>query len=92
MNKLLISAKEIIENILVEYNFEIIDVFEYGLSKIEFMLRKKDKIIAISLVDDMSYDFMIFNNSGDEILYSNTVKLLSLNELIELIQQDLREI
>lgn len=57
MSKLLLSAKEIIENILVENNFEIIDVFEYGLSKIEFMLRIKDKIIAISLVDDMSYDF-----------------------------------
>lgn len=57
MNKLLVSAKEIIENILVENNFEIIDVFEYGLSKIEFMLRIKDKIIAISLVHDMSYDF-----------------------------------
>mgnify|MGYP007008475195 CR=1 FL=1 len=43
INKLLVSAKEIIQNILFENNFEIIDVFVYGLSKIEFMLRKKIK-------------------------------------------------
>ena len=36
---MLLSAKEIIENILVDCNLKIIDIFEYGSCKIEFMFR-----------------------------------------------------
>ena len=89
MNKVLISAKELIEKILINYNLHIMDVFEYGQNKIEFMIKRGNEIISISLVDDLSYDFMIFNNDGDEILYNNTTRLLSLNDLNELIRQDL---
>ena len=85
------AARKIIKNALSDNNFEIIDVFEYGISKVEFMVKKNSKIISISFVDDLSYDFTIFSENGDEILYNNTQRLCLLDELREIIQQDLEK-
>lgn len=89
---MLIDAREIINNVLFNNNIEVIDVFEYGTSKIEFMGKKNSEIISISLVDDLSYDFTAFSEDGDIIIYNNTQRLLLLDELKELIQQDLKKI
>lgn len=86
---MLLLAREIINNILVDANLEIIDIFEYGKSKFEFMIRRNDEIISISVVDDGAYDFMVFNSDGDKIIYSNTEKLISLNSLKEILCHDL---
>lgn len=80
-----------IKNILVDCNLEIVDIFEYGINKIEFMVRRNDKIISISIVDDWSYDFMVFTSDGDKIIYSNTEKLTSMNQLRKVIYQDLHK-
>lgn len=84
-------AKEIINNVLFYNNIEIIEVFECGASKIEFMVKKNDKIISISLIDDLSYDFTVFSENGEKIIYNNTQRLLYLDKLKELIQEDLEK-
>lgn len=86
---MLLSAKEIIKNILVDCNLQIIDIFEYGTCKIEFMVARNNEIISISMVEDGSYDFMIFTSNGDALIYSNTEKLTSINQLRELVYGDL---
>lgn len=88
---MLISAREIIKDILSNKSLEIIDMFEYGTSKIEFMVKKNDEIISISLVDDFSYDFTIFTENGNEIIYNNTQRLSALDELRKIILQDLEK-
>lgn len=88
---MLLSAKEIIKSILVDCNLQIIDIFEYGNCKIEFMVRCNDEIISISMVEDGSYDFMIFTSDGDKLIYSNTEKLTSINQLKELLYKDLHK-
>lgn len=87
---MLADAREIVNNVLFNNNIEVIEVFEYGTSKIEFMLKKNSKIISVSLVDDLSYDFTAFSEDGDKIIYNNTQRLL-LDELKELIQMDLEK-
>jgi len=87
----LIAAREIIKDILSNNSLEIIDMFEYGTSKIEFMVKKNDEIISISLVNDLSYDFTIFTENGDEIIYNNTQRLSVLDELRKIIPQDLEK-
>lgn len=89
VSNVLIVAKEIIKNILSNNNLEILDVFDYGTSKIEFMIKKNNEIISISLVNDLSYDFTIFTKDGDEIIYNNTQRLVELGDLRKIIQQDL---
>lgn len=84
------DAREIINNVLFDNNLEIMDVFEYGTRIIEFMVKKDNEIISISLVDDLSYDFTVFSEDGDIITYNNTQRLLLLDELKEIIQQDLK--
>lgn len=91
VSNVLIAAKEIIKNVLSNNSLEIIDVFEYGTSKIEFMVKKNDEIISISLVNDLSYDFTIFTENGDEIIYNNTQRLSVLDDLRKIIQQDLKK-
>ena len=83
--------REIIKDVLFNNDVEIIDVFECGTSKIEFMVKKASKIISISLVDNLSYDFTVFSEDGDKIIYNNTQILLSLDELKDLVQQDLKK-
>lgn len=85
---MLLSAKEVIKNVLLKYNLEIIDIFECGTSKVEFMVRHNNEIISISMVDDGSYDFTIFNSNGDKIIYSNTERISSINQINECICQD----
>lgn len=90
MHRLVIIAKEIILKIFNNTKeFKIIDIFEYGKNKIEFMIGYKDKVISISVVNDLSYDFMVFDAEGDKIIYSNTVFMDSINELQEIIKNDL---
>ena len=88
----MLFARKLIREILINNNLEIMDVFEYGENIIEFMVRHDSGIISISLVYDLSYDFMLFNKDGDKILYSHTEKLSSANELKELINQDINKI
>lgn len=91
VSKVLTEARKIIKNELFNDKLEIIDVFEYGTSKIEFMVMKNSEVISISLVDDLSYDFTVFSEDGDKIIYNNTQKLLLLDELKELVQKDLKK-
>ena len=89
MNKLINDAKEIILKILDTKEFKIIDIFEYGGNKIEFVIEYEDKMISISVVNDLSYDFMVLETECGEIIYSNTVFMDSINELPEIIKNDL---
>ena len=89
MNKLINDAKEIILKILDTKEFKIIDIFEYGENKIEFVIEYEDKMISISVVNDLSYDFMVLETEYGEIIYSNTVFMDSINELPEIIKNDL---
>lgn len=92
MSKILFFARKLIRDTLINSKLEIMDLFEYGKSKIEFMVMHNRGIISISLVDDLSYDFMVFNKDGDKILYSHTEELSLINELKELINQDINKI
>lgn len=86
---MMLSVRESILNILADYKLEIIDVFECGTKKIEFMVKCNNNIISLSVVDDWSYDFMVFDGKGEKILYSNTERLSSMNALCELLNNDL---
>lgn len=85
----MLSIRELISDILVDYSLEVMDVFEYGSKKIEFMVKCNNVIISISMVDDMSYDYMVFDGNGERILYSNTERLTSMSQLNELLKCDL---
>ena len=85
----MLSIKERISNILIDYNLEVMEVVEYGSKKIEFMIKCNKTIISISMVDDLSYDYMIFDDNGERILYSNTERLTSISQLNELLIGDL---
>lgn len=89
---MMLAIRDSIIKILTNYKLEIIELFECGTNKIEFMVRCKNNIISISVVDDWSYDFMLFDKKGEKILYSNTKRLLSLNDLCKLLNIDLSEI
>lgn len=85
----MLSIRELISHILVDYSLEVMDVFEYGSKKIEFMVKCNNVIISISMVDDLSYDYMVFDGNGERILYSNTERLTSISQLSELLKCDL---
>ncbi len=85
-------AKKIIKEELDVYSFAFVDTFEYGESKIEFMVMSCNEVIAISLVNDLSYDFTVFDMAGEKILYNNTQKLESLYELKKVLNHNLNEI
>ncbi len=55
------------------------------------MIKKNDEIISISLVNDLSYDFKVFTENGEEIIYNNTQRLSGLGNLRKIIQQDLEK-
>ena len=89
MKKLLEDAREIINNIVAVKNMRIVEMFNCGNRKIEFMIEDNDNIISISFVDDFSYDFTIFDSSGGYIVYNNTFFLDSLDQLAVVLKKDL---
>lgn len=89
MNGLLVTAKEIALEVFGTSEFKIVDVFSYGEKKIEFMVKYMANIISVSITDDLWYDFMILDDEGNEIIYSNTVHISSVSEMQKMIQQDL---
>lgn len=46
-------------------------------------------ILSISLVDDLSYDFTVFNDDGNVKIFNNSKRLLKIEELKKTLQQDL---
>ena len=60
MNNNIIRAKTAIEEILNDSNVDIIECFEFN-KKIEYMISTKIGVISLSFVDDMSYDFTLFD-------------------------------
>lgn len=86
---MLIEAIKIIQDVLTYNNFNVIDVFEYGTRKIEIMGADKINILSISLVEDLSYDFTVFNYDGNVIIYNNSKRLLTIEELKKTLQKDL---
>lgn len=53
------------------------------------MVKYMANIISVSITDDLWYDFMILDDEGNEIIYSNTVHISSVSEMQKMIQQDL---
>lgn len=85
----MLHTRELIADVLIDRNLEVVEVFEYGSKKIEFMVKFDKKIISISVTDDLSYDYMVFDGSGEKMLYSNTEKMASVSRLSELLENDL---
>ncbi len=90
MNELLVTAKKIALEVFGTSEFKIVDVFSYGEKKIEFMVKYMANIISVSITDDLWYDFMILDDEGNEIIYSNTVHISSVSEMKKMLQQDLK--
>lgn len=88
MNNEIIRGKTAIEQILNNNNADIIECFEFD-RKIEYMISTQIGVISLSFVDDMSYDFTVFNLEGDNIIYNHTVVIKSISELNQLLNYDL---
>ncbi|MDO4477397.1 MAG: hypothetical protein Q4B93_05530 [Clostridia bacterium] len=92
MNKELTIAKKIILDFLEINKIKMVDMFLYGDKKIEFMIEYMSNIISVSITDELWYDFMVFDNKYDQIIYSNTVHIFSVNEIQKIIQQEFENV
>ena len=92
MNKELTIAKKIILDFLEINKIKMVDMFLYGDKKIEFMIEYMSNIISVSITDELWYDFMVFDNKYDQIIYSNTVHISSVNEIQKIIQQEFENV
>ncbi len=82
------SLRSIVKNSIVARNLTILDFFTYGENKIEFMVMYCKLIISISIDTNLSYDFTVFNESGDKIIYNNTKHKINTNNLPCILLED----
>lgn len=89
MSEQLNDIKEkILGTVKKEEKIEVAEIFRYGDKIIEFMLLYSDFVISVSVVDDMSYDFTVFDNTGDSIVYNNTQFNVALDDLSNILLKD----
>lgn len=86
------DAKNIIDKVVQEENITVEDSCFYGATrKIEYALQySDDTIIFVSLVDDLSYDFTVWDEDLSKIIYNNTQILLSVDDLYDSLRNDLK--
>ena len=92
MSKELTIAKKIFLDFFKINKIRMIDMFLYGDKKIEFMIEYMSNIISVSITDELWYDFMVLDNKYDQIIYSNTVHIFSVNEIQKIIQQEFENV
>ncbi len=89
MNKRLNNIESILTKEIKKKGIKIEEIFKYGDKKIEFMLLYSDFVISVSVVDDMSYDFTVFDSTGDTIVYNNTQFNVALDDLCDILLKDI---
>lgn len=90
MREQLNNIKEkILETVKKEEKIEVAEIFWYGDKKIEFMLLYSDFVISVSVVDDMSYDFTVYDNTLDNIVFNNTQFNVALDDLSGILLKDI---
>lgn len=91
--KVTADAKNIIDKVVQEENITVEDIFYGATRRIEYELQYNDTIISVSLVDDLSYDFTVYeyyNEDLGKIIYNNTQILLSIDDLYDILRNDLK--
>ena len=92
LNKQIEIVKEIIQEIIKKEELKIEDIFSYGDRKIEFMVYYGVFVISISVVDDLSYDFTVFNDTGNKIVYSNSKVIVDIDDVYSILMNDIKKI
>lgn len=91
LNKQIEIVKEIIQEIIKKEELKIEDIFSYGDRKIEFMVYYGVFVISISVVDDLSYDFTAFNDTGNKIVYSNSKVIVDIDDVYSILMNDIKK-
>lgn len=89
MNRRLDSIENTFIEIAKREEMKIEDVFRYGDKKIELMLIYTPFVLSVSVVDDMSYDFTVFDCTGDLIVYNNSYKGICIGNLTDVLKKDI---
>lgn len=89
MNEKIKNIERIISEIARKEELKIEEIFRYGDKKIEFAFIYSFFWISVSIVDDISYDFTVFDSTLDNIVYNNTQFNVALDDLCNVFLKDI---